>query len=308
MRSASFAALLALNFVWASSPAVTAVLAPRLSPLGIVLLRFALGAASLLLVWPWLPGALPRGRDLLRAAGMGVVVFAVGHRLQAAGVQLSSASDASVLLALDPFITSLGAALFLHERVPGRRWLGFAVAMTGVVVLSLWRGAAGLGGSVPGNLLFILSFVGEAVWTVVGKPLADRYGVPRMVAVALLAGTVANALLALPHAGTLAPAIAALPWTAWAMLALLGVVGTAVGYGVWYVVIRHLPVSVAAMTIYLQPVLGALLAWLWVGERPHGGHAVGGAIIVTGLCLGLWPARRPGPAGRCAEPAPEPER
>ncbi|HMO87236.1 MAG TPA: DMT family transporter, partial [Lacipirellulaceae bacterium] len=142
MRTACFAVLIALNFVWAASPTVAAVLQPHLPPLGIVLLRFGFGAAAILRVWPWLPGALPRGWDLLRAVIMGFVVFTVGHRLQAAGVQLGSASDASVLLALDPFITSLGAALFLHEKVPGRRWAGFAVAMVGVAVMSLWRGAA----------------------------------------------------------------------------------------------------------------------------------------------------------------------
>lgn len=294
MRSACFAALIALNFVWAASPSVTAVLQPHLPPLGIVLLRFGFGAAALLLVWPWLPGALPRGLDLLRAVIMGLVVFTVGHRLQAAGVQLGRASDASVLLALDPFITSLGAALFLHERVPPRRWAGFAVAMLGVAVMSLWRGAGTAGFSLLGNLLFVLSFVAETVWTVVGKPVADRWGVPRMVGVALVAGTLGNLLLALPRAGELSRAFAALPWSGWAALAVLGVVGTAVGYGVWYVVIRHLPVSVAAMTIYLQPLISAGLAWAWAEAPLHAGHLVGGAIIAAGLVLGLTGSRGAG--------------
>lgn len=294
MRSACFAALIALNFVWASAPTVAAVLQPFLPPLGIVLLRFGLGAAAILAVWPWLPGALPRGRDLLRAVIMGLVVFTVGHRLQAAGVQMGRASDASVLLALDPFITSLGAALFLHEKVPGRRWAGFAVAMLGVAVMSLWRGAGTTGFFLLGNLLFVLSFIGEAVWTVVGKPVADRWGVPKMVGVALLAGTLGNLLLALPRAGELTRAFAALPWTGWAALAVLGIVGTAVGYGVWYVVIRHLPVSVAAMTIYLQPVISAGLAWAWAKAPLHAGHFVGAAIIAAGLVLGLTGSRGAG--------------
>ena len=294
MRTACFAVLIALNFVWAASPTVAAVLQPHLPPLGIVLLRFGFGAAAILLVWPWLPGALPRGWDLLRAVIMGLVVFTVGHRLQAAGVQLGSASDASVLLALDPFITSLGAALFLHEKVPGRRWAGFAVAMVGVAVMSLWRGAGTTGFFLLGNVLFVLSFIGEAVWTVVGKPVADRWGVPKMVAVALLAGTLGNLLLAVPRAGVLTRAIAALPWTGWAALAVLGVIGPAVRYRAWEAVLPPPPGGVAAMTIYLQPLISAGLAWAWAKAPLHAGHLVGGAIIAAGLVLGLTGSRGAG--------------
>lgn len=294
--------LLLLNCGWAALPAVVSRLEHLLEPREFIFLRYGLALAAMVLVWPWLPGRIPRGMDLVRAAVMGVAVFTLGHLCQIAGMQRSQASDAAVLLALDPLVSSLGAALFLHETIPGRRWVGFILAMVGVVLMSLWRPTSPLPGLVA-NVLIVLSFVSEAVWSVQGKPLVARWGIPKVTAVALAAGTLANGLLLVPDAGRHAARIAALTPEAWLWLAFLGVVLTAIGYSAWYLVIRDVPVSVAAMTIYLQPVVGTLLAVVLAGEPPHAGHAWGSLAIAAGVFLGI---RSPKPTPRrCCNPGPE---
>jgi drug/metabolite transporter (DMT)-like permease len=278
--------LLILNCGWATVPTVATRLEGLLSPREFVFLRYALAFAGLLLLWPWLPGRMPRGRDFWRTAVMGIVVFNVGHLLQIAGIQLSRASDASILLALDPLVSSLGAALFLHERIPVRRWCGFAAAIAGVIVMSMWR----RGGPLPGllaNLLIVMSFVSEAVWSVMGKPLVGRWGIPKVAGLALGAGTLANMLLLVPDAASHAAVFREVPGSAWVTLGFLGVFLTSFGYCAWYLVIREVPVSVAAMTIYLQPLVGTAMAVLWTGERLHLGHVAGGAAILAGLVIGM---------------------
>jgi len=278
--------LLALNVGWAALPAIVTRLESQLAPLEFVSLRYAFAFAGLALVWPWLPGKLPRGLDFWRTAIMGIIVFTVGHQFQVLGMQRSGASDAAILLALDPLVSSLGAALFLHERIPGKRWTGFALAIVGVSLMSLWNRSAPLPGLVA-NLMIVLSFVSEAVWSVMGKPLVSRWGIPKVTALALAAGTLANGLMLLPDAPAHGAHIAALSWEAWGWLAFLGIVLTAIGYSVWYVVIRDVPVSVASMTIYLQPVVATVLAVTWAGGDPHAGHAWGSLFIVLGVVLGI---------------------
>lgn len=283
--------MLLLNCGWAALPAVVTRLESELAPLEFVSLRYAFALVGLLVVWPWLPGKMPRGTDFWRTAIMGITVFTVGHQLQILGMQRSGASDAAVLLVLDPLVSSLGAALFLHERIPGRRWAGFALAIAGVSLLSLWKRAAPLPGLLA-NLLIVLSFVSEAVWSVMGKPLVTRWGIPKVTALALAAGTVVNGLLLLPSAAEHGSRMAALSVEAWVSLAFLGIVLTSIGYSLWYVVIRDVPVSVAAMTIYLQPVVATLLAVGLTGERPHAGHAWGSVAIVLGVFLGIRRSRK----------------
>lgn len=258
----------------------------QLGPLEFVFLRYAFAFSAIVAVWRWLPGEMPKGRDFWRTALMGVLVFTVGHLFQILGMQRSQASDAAVVLALDPLVSSIGAAWFLHERIPRRRWLGFVLAIGGVTTMSLWQGGTHLPGLLA-NLLIVVSFVTEAVWSVMGKPLIERWGVPKVTALALGAGTLVNTLLLIPGASEHAARLSALSAEGWFSLAFLGIVLTAVGYSVWFVVIREVPVSVAAMTIYLQPVLATVLATLLTGERLHAGHALGSGIILAGVVLGI---------------------
>lgn len=283
--------LLALNCGWAALPVIVTRLESELGPLEFVSLRYGFAFLALAVVWPWLPGTLPRGRDFWKAAAMGVIVFTIGHQLQIHGMQGTAASDAAILLVLDPLVSSLGAALFLHEHIPGKRWLGFALAITGVSILSLWHKSAALPGLVA-NLLIILSFISEAVWSVMGKPLVTRWDIPKVTAVALGAGTLANFLLLLPEASIHTTRIAALSLEGWVSVAALGIILTAIGYSLWYVVIREVPVSVASMTIYLQPIVATLLAIAVAGETPHAGHAWGSIAIIAGVILGIQRAEK----------------
>jgi drug/metabolite transporter (DMT)-like permease len=74
---------------------------------------------------------------------------------------------------------------------------------------------------------------------------------------------------------------------AWLLLLALAVICTAVGYSLWFIVIRDCPVNLAALTIFAQSVFGAAIAALWLGEKLHWGHLLGSATIVAGLVLGL---------------------
>ena len=63
MRPTYLIILLVLNFFWAAGLSAYKVVEEYLEPGGIVTLRFGLAALSLLVLWPWLPGAAVRGRQ-----------------------------------------------------------------------------------------------------------------------------------------------------------------------------------------------------------------------------------------------------
>lgn len=274
-----------MNFFWAGVYCAYKVIGQdHLQTGGIVTLRFGLAGLSLLLFWPWLPGPAPRGRDLVKTCLMGLMLYVLGQRLQVYGNQLGTAGNSAVLLALDPVLTSVAAALFLHERIGPRRLAGFALALAGVAVLNrVWRPAFQWTGLVA-SLVFVSSFLCEAAYSVMGKPIVARASVMKMLALSLLAGTAVNLLIDGPE--TLAAA-RTLPPQAWLLLLILAVLCTAVGYSVWFVVIRDCPVNVAALTIFTQSVFGVLFAALWLREQLHWGHLLGGATIVAGVVLGL---------------------
>ena len=125
-----------MNCLWAATLSTFKVLSPWLDAGGIVTWRYGLACLVCLCIWRWLPGAAPRGRDLARAIWIGVFVFSIGPRLQTAGVQMGQAGDAAMLMGFEPLICAISAALVLREHIAGRRWVGFASGMIGVLLIS----------------------------------------------------------------------------------------------------------------------------------------------------------------------------
>lgn len=277
--------LIIMNCLWAGSYSAFKALSPALDAGGVATLRCVLAGAVLWLCWPWLPGAAPRGRELIRVAAMGVLAFCCSPRLQVAGVQMGRAADASVLIAIEPLIVSVAAAIFLREHIGPRRWAGFVLGMLGVVAMAeVWRPGfrwPALGA----NALIVLSLFCESASSILGKPVVQRAGVFKVLAVAIVAGLGANLLLDGP--ATWHAAVALSPWN-WMLLAYLGGICTLAGYGLWFVVIRETQINAAALTIFIQPVAGTILAMIWLGESVSRGEILGGLIIGLGLAIGLW--------------------
>jgi drug/metabolite transporter (DMT)-like permease len=276
--------LIVMNCLWAASYTAFKALAPWLDAGGVTTLRFGLAGVVLAVCWPLLPGSMPHGRDLVRTILMGVIVFVFAPRLQVAGVQLGQAADASVLIALDPLVTSLSAAIFLREHIQPRRWLGFLLGLIGALLMAeIWRPELHLPALIP-NVLIILSFFCESAYSAMGKPMLRRAGLLKILATALVAGTVVNLVVDGP---TTIRAAATMPPRAWLMLAYLSLICTVAGYALWFAVIRQTEVNVAGLTLFIQPVLGAAAAVVWLKESLHWGQLWGSLVILAGLIVGL---------------------
>jgi len=284
MRPSYLILLIVMNCFWAGSLSIYKELANYLSVGSIVTLRFGLAAVILGALWPWLPGKAPRGFDLLKTLVMGLVVFMLGHRLQVLGNKLGTAGDSSVLMATEPLLTSVAAAIFLSEHIGPRRWLGFVLGLFGVALLKGFLRDNFDPASLGAGLIFMSSFLCEAVYSIMGKRLIERSGMVKILALALAFGTLAN--LAIDGPATW-ESVRVMPPRLWWLIIYLSTICTAIGYAVWFVVIKETDVNIVALTIFAQPVAGVAIAWLWLHESLHWGQFWGSAAIVAGLVLGL---------------------
>ena len=280
--------LIVMSGFWAASYSAFKALSPWLDPGGITTLRFGITSIVLLLAWPWLPGLAPRKWDLMQAMLMGIIVFAVAPRLQIGGVQKGHATHGSVLVALEPLVASIAAAIFLRERIGSRQALGFVFGIFGVILMAdLWHPNFRPTLLVADGLI-LLSFICEAAYSVMGKPLLRTADPLKILTIACWAATGVNLLL---DGETAARAVVILPLRAWLLLLYLSLVCTVLGYSLWLVVIREAQVSAAALTVFVQPVFGIVIAILWLGETVRAAEIAGSLVIMSGVILGLSPIR-----------------
>jgi drug/metabolite transporter (DMT)-like permease len=133
-----------------------------------------------------------------------------------------------------------------------------------------------------GNLLIMLNSLAFSIYLVISRPLLARYRTITVITWTMGLG----ALGVLPFgAGNLAahaPTLTVGAWVALAYIALFPTVGT---YFLNGYALRRAPASLVAIYIYVQPLIGALLAALLLGERPTGSTGLGGLCIGIGIFL-----------------------
>lgn len=291
-------ALVGANVLWSASAAVAKIALREVTPFELAWFRMTLGALVLV------PIALGQGHgitgpDRLRAAGVGVVGFTVSYAFEYAGIPLARAANAAVFIALEPLGIVLAATLLLRERVPLVRAAALALALAGVLLISTGDQAGGdpsTASMLAGNLLLLGAVACNVLYTIAGKPLVDRYPPLAFTAFSVASGAAALTPLALADwargAGVLAPS-----WPTLAAGVYLGLVSTALGYLLWNSVLGRFDASFLALFLYVQPVIGVLVAWALVDERPTGAFVAGALLILLAVWLTTRGERKAGAGG-----------
>ena len=274
---------------WGTSGVSGRIVAERtgLRPLDIAWYRMAIGAAALLVGYlvtrrrrrDPVRTPLTRGivvRLLLIGAGLGAYQLAYFAAVARAGVAISTL----VALGLAPLLIALGATLLGHGRPDRATVVALVVALTGLVLLVGVSAGTDAGTAVLlGALLAAGSALGYALVTLAGA------GVPAGVPVAL-AGFGGGAMLL-----TLVALVVGLHATtepvSLALLLYLGVVPSALAYGLFFTGLRTVPSPVASIVTLLEPLTATALATAFLGERLALGALAGGLLVLAAVA-GLY--------------------
>ncbi|HON07807.1 MAG TPA: DMT family transporter [Verrucomicrobiota bacterium] len=278
------------NVIWAGTLIAYKVLGDVL-PVGVVVtIRFGLAGVIMAMLWKFFKGEMPKGINFAKAIIMGCIVFCLGHRFQVAGNKLGGAGNSAILMAFEPMLASVLAAIFLKELIPFRRWIGFVLGMCGVAVLNgVWREDfkwTGLGAS----LMFITSLLCETAYSIIGKPVVKQSDPGKVLCIALLSGTALN--LCFDYKAVIST-VNCLSLNHWLLFGYLSILCTVAGYWVWLGVLKKVDVNIVALTIFIQPIAGVPMAAIFLKENLHWGQLFGGIIIAIGLVLGFWKSNEP---------------
>ena len=281
--------LLLLSLLWGSAYLFTRAAVPAFGPASMIALRMLIAALVLLPLLAWrggISGLWLRPRPLLVQS---VVFTAVPFLLLAFAAQHLTAGMLAVMNATAPLFAALLAHLTQVERLSRWRWLGLLIGFAGVGMLT-WGSAAFK--SVDGVLAVAAMLLCSLMWAVganyTRKHLAD------METMALTAGGLALAAAALaPLAWATFPA-APPSSRAWAEVAFLGIASSAMGFLLYYRLLRRIGVVGATSVTFLNPVVAGVSGALYLGEAVTLQMLLGAVVVLTGtaLGLGLWPRPR----------------
>lgn len=279
--------LLACNLIWASQFVMVKLVQRQMGP--VFATFFPMTIATLLLI-PIVrrgrPGAVRRG-DITGFVLLGIgQVFA--QLLITWGVKLSLASNAALLSLTLPVSTAVMAYFILGEKMNTVRWVSFALAIAGVLACSAndLRGLNLASGSFfAGNVLIFLSVNGSSFYNAYSKKLLERY-TPLQV---LLYSYYVVFVFMLPATLYSEPtAFAALPRfgpVTWIGLVILAVFQYFLSMVIFLNVLTRLDATQAALSNYLIPFFGVVLAAVVLGERLTPFMIAGGVLVLGSTLL-----------------------
>ena len=285
---------LAAGSLWGTTgPLSTRLYAEGAALTGIGFWRILIGGAALALY------ALVADRGMFRIDRRGLLVVGVGGGALVAlfevayqfGIAGAGVAGAAALLYTAPVIVTVLALPVLGERLTSLRLALAAVVMAGAA-LTVTGGshAGGMPGSagaslaqgVAGGVLAALSYAGT---TLLARYAVPRFGALRVLFYEILGGTLVLAVV-LPLAGH--PPVPPPTPGAWAYTLTLTLATVLLANFAFFAAARRIeaaPVSVAAT---IEPVVGALLALMLLGQQLTAIGWLGLTMVVTGVAAGYW--------------------
>lgn len=279
--------------IWGSTYLVTTEFLPPDRPLLAALLRALPAGLVLLAAGRTLPHRGWWGRALvLGALNIGAffwLLFVAAYHL-AGGV-------AALIVAAQPLLVLVLAALLLADRVRPLQVAACLVGMLGVALLVLTP-AAGL------DAVGVAAGLGAALCMASGIVLTKRWGRPPGVGLMTFTGwqLTAGGLVLLPATLLLEGLPEAVTGRQLAGFAYLGVIGALLAYAIWFRGIARLPALAVSITGFASPLTATALGYLVLRQSLTAWQLLGAAFVLLAV-LAAQPRRARAPSAGSADRA-----
>jgi len=227
-------------------------------------------------------------RDLPQLAALALLGFVINKLFEYGGLALTTASDVALLITSESIFTAALSWLLLRERFKPMTGFALLLGLMGVYLIverSLALNIPAGGGAlrILGDLLVVLALLIEAFYTVRGKALLVKHP-PLLITAASIVGSV---VFWAPVAGweLLSSDWHPLGLEAWLGVGWMALMSTVIAYLAWFQGLTRINGSAAASTLFIQPLLGTVLAIMLLHDQLTPMTIAGGMLIVVSVWL-----------------------
>lgn len=284
-RTIAIISILIVVLIWGSAFTVSKVGVNELPPL---FMAFARNAVACMVLLPCYlivrkkakaqdPAPLPPGRLILLALS-GITFF---YSFFNTALTYTGAAAGSLIQGVMPLLIAIPAVVFLKERFTAKMIAGVIISVIGVIMVG-FIGQTDNKGSILGNLLMVGSVACWTVYTLLSRRINQYHPVPVIFFVTLL-GT----MLLIPgmvYEGWNKPLPQISP-NGWAAILYLGIFSSAVSYLLYNHALKSLTAAQAGNFLNLDPVIGSVIALIFLHEPFTTLQFFGGALVLIGVWL-----------------------
>jgi len=290
----TYLALALAIIFWGFSFIATKVALGSFTPFCLIFFRFAV--ASLFFLWLLRRTGFPSLNlpNLKMLALLAVFQPGLYFTFETIGLQYTTATKTSLIIATIPIVVLLFSVLFLRERLRLINTIGICISMIGVCMLVFGEGNVGTsGGAFIGDLMICGAVLSAAIYMIITRHLGQTITPIQITGMQIIFGAV-----------IFFPAfLYDLPKVNWGDIRYEGIIAlvaltlfATIGAFLCYnYALSLIPAARAAVCINGIPVVTAFGAWLLLGESLAPLQLVGGGIVLAAVYLANYSAESPEP-------------
>jgi len=284
--------LLSIIFVmmiWGSSFTVTKLVVTEVPPHIFAGIRNLMACAALLPFYVIRRRKVKGPLPYMKLTLMGLTGTTLYYYVFNTGMKYVSASTGALIEGLLPVAIAISAAIFLKERLTQRAIAGIVLSVAGVILVGFVGNQEKSGNSVLGSFLIVAAVVLWNAYTLLSRSLKDTDTV-LVTTVSTFIGAALSLLL--PAYEIITGGMPAISWKAWIGMAALAVFASAVAYSLYNKALESLPAAQVGNFLNLNPVIGALVAFLVLKDKLTALQIAGGVFVLAGIWLSSRPVNK----------------
>lgn len=256
-------ALLLVNVLYGANHVLAKGVMPRyLDPNTFILLRVC---GATLLFWLLLSFQKRKPierKDYWRFGAAGLFGVAVNQLFFFHGLNLSSAFNAGIIMALNPMMVVVLSAILMKEKLKFQGYFGIAIGALGAILLTISSGKLP-GSSSIGDLYLLINAFSYALYLVLSKPLLQKYSPIQVITYVFSIGLILLLLFPPTWTQLSATQFDLIPIVAWYKIMYVIVGVTFLTYLLTIFGLKYVSATISSAYIYTQPVMVALFTFLF---------------------------------------------
>lgn len=230
-----------------------------------------------------------RGRELVLLIFLSLLSVSLNQFVFLWGIKYTTATEGALFYALTPIFVMLLSRRYLKEKITAMKVAGTVTAFLGVVVVILSKASFGESGfhlvisHLKGDALISVAVIAWAIYTTLGRKLIIGHGAINATVFTALLGTVMFAPVGIWS--SIGYSYSALSGGQWIEVLYLSLGTSIAGYVLWYYALGKIEASKVAVFTNGQPVVTAILAYIFLNQGVTPAFAVGASITIAGVIL-----------------------
>jgi drug/metabolite transporter (DMT)-like permease len=280
----AYAAWIAVCIIWGTTYLAIRIGVEHLPPMLFAGVRWIVAGIIFVLFLRWRGKALPKKKDLIHIAVVGLALIGIGNGLVVTGEQFIGSGLAALLITTVPFwVVGMESVIPSGPKISLKIIFGLFLGLAGVALIFNGEWSSLLN---PSYLLGMLCILGAVIaWsfgTVYSKYKKVNVHPLMNAAIQMLIAGTAQTIL-----GLLLGEASAVSFHMNGLISFfyLVLIGSMFGYGSYIYAIEHLPLSLVATYAYINPIIALFLGWLVLDEKMNLTIIIAAVIIILGVII-----------------------